>query len=157
VTERIFTGVVGLKCAEPEMDKMVAKTKDNDDRGIYKDDYVELVIETPGHSYFRIAVNPNGAILDESQDPTIIERDTLPLLWNPGIKTVVKKEKDRWTAEIMIPVKDFGKIGPTEAYPWGINVCRNRMVGGKSEKSALVPSEKTEFPDMSKLGILVMR
>ncbi|MEI6422624.1 MAG: DUF4838 domain-containing protein [Lentisphaerota bacterium] len=149
--------LVGLKCAEPEMDKIVAKTKDNDDRGIYKDDYVELVIETPGHSYFRIAVNPNGAILDESQDPTIIERDTLPLLWNPGIKTVVKKEKDRWTAEIMIPVKDFGKIGPTEAYPWGINVCRNRMVGGKSEKFALVPSEKAEFPDMSKLGILVMR
>ncbi len=149
--------VVGLKCFEPEMNKITAKTKDNDDKKIFKDDFVEIIIETPECSYFRIAVNPNGAILEESQDPGIVERDTAPLLWNPGIKAVVKKENDRWTAEIMIPTKDFGKAGPTEAYPWGINLCRNRMASGKSEKSALVPTGKDEFIDLSKLGNLVMR
>jgi len=70
---------------------------------------------------------------------------------------VEKKEKDRCFAEIVIPVKDFGSLGPDKSYPWGVNVCRNRMVGGPSELSALTATGKPTFLDLSKLGNLIVR
>ena len=149
--------VVAVVCEEANMAGIFANTWKNDDVAIFKDDVVELIIETPERSYFKIAVNPNGAIWDESQDVTIVSRDTLPLLWNPGIAAVVKKEKTRWTAEIRIPTKDFGSLGPTMNYPWGINVCRTRLAGGPAEVYTLSPAGNTQSPDMSKLGNLWAR
>ncbi|MCU0979382.1 MAG: hypothetical protein MUF25_09475 [Pirellulaceae bacterium] len=97
-------------------------------------------MNTPPRSYFKIVVNPNGAIWDESTDVAIIEHATLPILWNPGTKAVVKKEDDRWTVEIMIPMKDFGEIGPSETYPWGIQVGRTRFTGGLAESWSIAPT-----------------
>ncbi len=146
--------VIGVKCLEPEMDKILAKGKSNDDPDIFNDDVVEIYIETPERSYFKIAVNSNGAVWDESRDSTIVERDTLPLLWAPGIKAAVKKDKDSWSVEIMVPTKDFGSQGPSKASPWGINVCRARLAGGAPEASAISPTGKKFFAVLAKLGNL---
>lgn len=146
--------VIGLRCREPEMSKLVANTTKNDDKDIFNDDNVEIYIETPERSYFRIVVNSNGAILDESHDTTIVQRDSMPLMWNPGCKAVVKKEKDKWTVELFIPREDFGKLGPTATFPWGINLYRTRMVDGKPEKTVLVPKDS---PDGFKLGNLRLK
>ncbi len=150
--------VLGVWCNEPNMDQLVATAKnEHDDFSIFNDDVIEIYLETPERSYFKIAVNSDGKIWDESQDVTIVSRDTLPAMWNPGIKALVKKEKGRWRAEIVIPVKDFGTLGPDKSYPWGINVCRNRLAGGTSELSALSPTGKPTFLDLSKLGNLIVR
>ena len=147
--------VLGVQGNEPKMDQLVATAKnDHDD---FNDDVVEIYLETPERSYFKIAVNSDGKIWDESQDVTINSCDTLPAMWNPGFKAVVKKEKERWLAEILIPVKDFGSLGPNKSYPWGINVCRNRLAGGTSELSALSPTGRPTFLDLSKLGNLIVR
>jgi hypothetical protein len=53
---------------------------------------------------------------------------------------VVQKFEDRWTAEIFIPTKDFGEIGPSETFPWGIQVVRTRLTGGKREAWSLAPT-----------------
>jgi len=121
--------IVGVICHEDKMDKLKADCKLNDNFGIFDDDVVEVYVNSPERSYFKIVVNPNGVIYDETTDVTIVDRDTLPILWNPGTKAVVKKEKDRWTVEIMIPTQDFGKGKPTEANPWGIQVGRTRFTG----------------------------
>ena len=97
---------------------------------IFSDDVIEVYINSPERSYFKIVVNPNGMIWDETTDISIIDRDTLPILWNPGTKAVVKKYNDRWTVELMIPTKDFGKLGPTQQYPWGIQIGRTRFAEG---------------------------
>jgi hypothetical protein len=149
--------IVGLKCFEPEMDKIISKTKIKDDASIFQDDVVEVHIETPEASYFKIVVNPEGIIWDECQDSVIIERDTAPLLWDPGIKAAVKKGKDCWTAEIAIPTKDFGTYGLAEANPLNINVFRNRMAGGKSETSSLSPTGHAGFLELSKMCSLWMK
>lgn len=150
--------VLGVQCNEPNMDHLVTTAKnDHDDFNIFNDDVIEIYLETPERSYFKIAVNSDGKIWDESQDVTINSRDTLPTMWNPGIKAVVIKEKERWLAEILIPVKDFGSLGPNKSYPWGINVCRNRLAGGTAELSALSPTGKPTFLDLSKLGNLIVR
>jgi hypothetical protein len=122
------------------MSELKADCRANDEAGIFDDDVVEVYVNTPQRSYFKIVVNPNGAIWDESTDVAIIERTTLPILWNPGTKAVVKKEDDRWTVEIMIPMKDFGEIGPSETYPWGIQVGRTRFTGGKPESWSIAPT-----------------
>jgi hypothetical protein len=88
---------------------------------------------------------------------TTNSHDTLPARWNPGIKPVVKKEKERWLAEILIPVEDFVSLRPNKSYPWGINVCRNRLSAGISELSALSPTGRPTFLDLSKLGHLIVR
>ena len=121
---------VAAVCYENKMDKLKANTKLNDTFSIFDDDVIEVYINSPERSYFKIVVNPIGAIWDESTDISIIDRDTLPILWNPGTKTVVKKYDYRWIVELMIPTKDFGKLGPTQQYPWGIQIGRTRFAEG---------------------------
>ncbi len=143
---------IGVECNEKHMDKLVAKNVKNDTLTLFDDDAVEVYIETPERSFFKIAVNPNGAIWDETQDVNILTRDTLPGLWNPGVKAAVKKYDDRWTVEIVIPTADFGKTFPSKQQPWGINVCRMRFTGGVEEASALSPTGKDFFADLTKLA-----
>ncbi|MFC1453704.1 DUF4838 domain-containing protein [Verrucomicrobiota bacterium] len=149
--------IIGVKCNEPKMDKILAKAKYQDDFDIFEDDVVEIYLETPERSYFKIVINPEGKIWDETQDVTLVERDTLPALWNPGTEAAVKKEKDCWTAEIMIPTKDFGTKGPDKANPWGINVCRTRFAGDKPELAAISPTGKALYRVLSKLGNLSVK
>ena len=146
--------IIGVKCFEPAMDKVRANTKYNDDFDIFEDDAVEIYIETPERSYFKIVVNSEGRIWDESQDVAIVARDTTPTLWDPGIKAVTKKEKDRWTIEVMIPTEDFGAKGPEGENPWGINVCRYRLAGDAPEDYAISPTGTNRFAELSKLGNL---
>ena len=146
--------LIGIRCGEHKMKQLISKTTRNDSIDIFSDDTVEVYLESPERSYFKIAVNPNGTVYDESQDSEIVARDTLPLLWNPGIRTAVKKGKDYWSVEILIPTKDLGSKGPTKLYPWGINVCRGRMAGGKYDLSAISPTGKFGFKVLTKLGKL---
>ncbi len=122
---------VAAVCHESSMDKLKADTNLSDSISIFDDDVFEVYINTPERSYFKIVVNPEGALWDETTDVSLIDRDTLPILWNPGTKAVVKKYDDRWTVELMIPTKDFGQLGPTKQYPWGIQIGRTRLAEGK--------------------------
>ena len=146
--------IVAVKCFEPTMDTVRASTKYNDDFDIFEDDAVEIYIETPERSYFKIVVNSEGKIWDESQDVGIVARDTTPTLWDPGIKAVVKKEKDRWTMEVLIPTHDFGAKGPDKENPWGVNVCRYRLAGDAPEDYAISPTGTGKFCVLSKFGNL---
>ena len=121
---------VGVVCNETDMSRIKAACISGDDSKIFEDDVVEVYLNTPEHSDFKIVVNSNGVIYDESTDAAIVDRDTLPILWNPGVKAVVRKYPDRWEVEIEIPTADFGTLGPTKQYPWGIQIGRTRMPGG---------------------------
>lgn len=132
--------IVAAICYENKMAMLKTDCATNDDTSIFNDDVIEVYLNTPERSYFKIVVNPNGAIWDESTDSTIVARDTLPILWNPGVKAAVKKYPDRWTAEILIPIKDFGSLGPDKTYPWGIEIGRSRFTGGTPENWAIAPT-----------------
>ncbi|MFA7158545.1 MAG: DUF4838 domain-containing protein [Kiritimatiellia bacterium] len=148
--------VIGVKCSEPEMDKIPARAKEHDDFDIFNDDRIEVRIETPERSYFKLAVNTEGLIWDETQDVTLVTKYTLPVLWNPGTKAAIKKEKDCWTAEIMIPTEDFGSKGPDRANPWGINVYRIRRVGGVREVYDIAPTAEKLPNDLVKMGNMIV-
>ena len=136
---RKFIRVAAI-CYEPNMKGIKAVSTRNDEFKIFDDDVIEVYLDSPERSYFKIAVNTNGAIYDESTDVAIVDRDTLPILWNPGCKAVVKKYADRWEAEIHIPVSDLGKLGPSRQYPWGIQIGRTRMTGKKYRSFSIAPT-----------------
>ena len=149
--------LIGVVCDESKMDSIQAKTMADDDANIFNDDAVEIYIETPEFSFFKIVVNSEGKIFDESYDSTIVTRDTLPELWNPGVKAAVKKYPNRWTLELLIPTKDFGKLGPTKAYPWGIEVGRSRYAGSNPEFWAIAPTNGGPYATQSRWGNLWMQ
>ena len=149
--------IVGAMCYENRMGEIKADCKTKDDAGIFQDDVIEVYVNTPERSYFKIVVNPNGILWDETTDVVIIDRDTLPILWNPGVKAAVKKHADRWTVEIAIPTKDFGKLGPTKEYPWGIQVGRTRFTGKNRDVWAIAPTSGGPYRALNRWGNLWMR
>jgi len=149
--------IVGAVCHENRMDQLKADCTVNDDASIFQDDVVEIYVNTPERSYFKIVVNPNGAVWTETTDVAIIERDTLPILWNPDLQAVVKKFPDRWTVEVMIPSDDLGKIGPSKTYPWGIQVGRTRFTGGHPTSWAIAPTSGGPYRTLNRWGNLWMR
>lgn len=149
--------VVGAVCYENRMDDMKADCTTNDDFSVFHDDVVEVYFNTPQRSYFKIVVNPNNAVWTESTDVAIIDRDTLPILWNPAVESVVKKYDDRWVVEIKIPTDDFGELGPTKTYPWGIQVGRTRFTGGHGTAWCIAPTSGGPYRTLNKWASLWMR
>jgi hypothetical protein len=130
---------VAAVCFDDNMAKVKADAVIKDVPAIFDDDVIEFYVNTPERSFFKIVVNPNGTIWDETQDVTLIDRDTLPLLWNPGTQAVVKKYDNRWEVEMMIPTADLGKTGPTKKDPWGVQVGRTRFTASGAESFRLAP------------------
>ena len=149
------------QCNDTKVKRMVKSTVTNHFDKLFIRDGTHLdpviFLRTRQRSYFKIVVNPNNAIWDESTDVAIIDRDTLPILWNPGVQAAVKKEPDRWTVEILVPTKDFGQLGPTKEYPWGIQVGRTRFTGGTPEAWAIAPTSGGPYRTMNRWGNLWMR
>ncbi len=151
--------LIGVECGEPEMSALQATATKHDDAKIFDDDVVEIYLESPERSHFKIVVNSDGTIFDESHDGTIVDRDTMPILWNPGIKAAVAKGPRGWSAEISIPTEDIGNtnLGPSRRHVWGVNVARLRHTSGEPEAFALSPTGKMFFGDLTKLGSLTIQ
>lgn len=148
--------IVGVICYENKMPQLKADCKINDDRDISRDDAIEVYVNTPERSYFKIVVNPNNAVWTESTDVAIIERETLPILWNPAVESVAQQFDDRWTVEIKIPTDDFGKLGPSKTFPWGIQVGRTRFTAGAKNAWAIAPTDGP-YKTMNRWGNLWVR
>lgn len=112
---------------------------------IFNDDMVEIRLETAQGTRRFIAINSAGVVLDQcvTQNP-----EDLPSFDKVG-DVAVKKLGDRWTVEVRVDAKTIDVIRPTPFFPWGVNVCRQRMAGNKPEHYMLSPI-KTNFKDKFK-------
>jgi hypothetical protein len=110
---------IGAICNDANIKHIKAHCVKADDFSIFRDDVLEVYVNTPTHRYSKIVVNTNGKIYDETRDSETVAKATLPILWSPGCRAVIKKEATRWLAEIAIPTNDFGN-----KQPWGIQVGR---------------------------------
>ena len=140
VTEDRSMFYVIAECRESRMGDLKAGSGKHDNYNIFDDDVVEVYVETPEVKYLKLVVNPNGALYDETTDPVIIERDTLPLLWESAAEVFVRKTETSWIVELAIPTRDFGALGPTQEFPWGFQVGRTRHSRGRAENQALCPT-----------------
>lgn len=112
---------------EPQMDKLTAKAKKRDSRNppIWNDDAVEIFVcpdDRDRTLCYHFIVNANGAILDE----TYI--DSYRRAWSSDMEATVGRQKDRWIAQIRIPLADIG-IDPPMGRKIALNVYRDRVCG----------------------------
>ncbi len=136
-----------IECAEPRMDKLVAKVKPQPkDAYVFSDDCVEVFIRPQAASkqYYHFVANALGARFDEK----VKDKG-----WTADWTARVTKSADRWTLRVVIPFAALG-ARPTADSVWRVNVCRQRQAGGKLELSAWSPTG-TNFHDLSKFGVLL--
>jgi len=115
------------------------------DSTIWNGDFIELLIETPQHSYYQISLDPNGQLVDV--DRSIRINDS----WKSMVEVRTARAADEWSAVLRIPPAgamaaemdpNTGIAGdmPGAENPWYVNVGRARPRGGNRESSAWSPT-----------------
>ena len=134
----------------------------HDDSAVWGGDCVELLLETTAHSYYQIAVNPAGMVVDADREQRIDTR------WSSGVQVAVHRAEGFWSVEVRLPLAtelqatvdaQSGIVGllPSRTYPWYFNVCRQRVRDGKTELSAFALSKggQRTFHDKASFAELI--
>jgi tetratricopeptide (TPR) repeat protein len=148
----------GIRCDERPGEALNVATKKNEDQSIWYGDVVEIELDTDMHSYYQIAINPAGALidLDRSADKNAWLR------WDSQAEVATHVADDHWTMEIKIPVtadendplnQVTGNL-PSQSLPWHFNVCRQRIRENGSEYSAFSPTGTASFHESMKFAYL---
>lgn len=151
----------GITAFDQDMANLAISTEKNEDMAIWDGDCIEIMIETDRHSYYQLAINPAGALLDLDRGHGIETR------WSSDAVVAVQRGEDAWTVEIRIPLADAsqadidalnGMAGrkPSETYPWFINIGRQRIRDGIRELSVLSPTADG-FHDVQNFAQLISR
>ncbi len=152
----------GIKCMDADMKNLNIGTTRNEDTNIWNGDCVEILLETQTHSYYQLAINPSGAMMDLDRN-----RGT-ESLWASGAKVASYIGDGYWSVEVRIPVAGGkqeeidsrnGVSGdkPEAGAPWYFNVCRQRVHDKVTEASAFSPTGENIFHMPMKFGELEMK
>ena len=151
-----------VRCEDRDMKGLkVTATKDGD-TNIWMGDCVELLIETQCHSYYQIAVNPAGAVMD------LDRKGRFNTQWSSGVEVATHRGEDFWSVEARVPLTGDMKGSPdplngvaggrpTSTFPFFFNVCRQRIRGEDVEGSAFSPTGKNSFHNVAKFGKLYVK
>ena len=121
-TVRILTGggklYIGAECLFSPGAVLKGEKREHD-APVFEDESLELFIAPDGGAnatnYYHFALNICGSTT---------ERKILDPAWNMDWQSAVKVDKDRWTAEMVIPLAALGG-GNASGHYWQINACRN--------------------------------
>jgi len=137
----------GIRCEERPGENLNTTATKHDDQALFYGDAVEIELDTDKHSYYQIAINPAGAIVD-------LDRSTgRQFDWQSQAEVATHIADDHWTIEIRIPVTEDENdplhqvVGrkPSQSLPWHFNICRQRIRENGSEYSAFSPTGKMSF------------
>ncbi|MBN1446159.1 MAG: DUF4838 domain-containing protein [Candidatus Omnitrophica bacterium] len=145
---------------EPAMDKLVAKATANDSLAvpyIWEDDALEIFIapdrENPD-SCGQIIINTKGMFLDGWFGS---ERYASPneFTWNSNLTYHISKERNRWSAEIAIPLSSLSVDGKKVGSEWAMNICRDRAAAIE-ERSAWASTISESWRIPSRFGFVTL-
>jgi len=153
---------LGIRCEERDTRQLAIGSRAADDTNIWNGDAVELLIETQAHSYYQIAVNPAGAVVDADRKAGI------QTLWSSQAQVAAYVGDGFWSLEVRLPVAGDnaetldprnGIAGrrPSETYPWYVNVCRQRVRDTGNELSAFSPTGQKHFHELLKFAKFYVR
>lgn len=141
---------LGIHCDEPDMKGIGTASTSDDDPAILEGDYVNVILETNSRSYYEIAVNPAGAVLeiDHGADGEV--------KWASGSTIAVHRGEGFWSVEMRIPIAGEGAATldplmgiegskPRDMYPWYFNVGRQRVRGDRVQFSAFSPTGEADL------------
>jgi hypothetical protein len=145
-----------IRCDERRGEKLNITATREDDQAIWHGDAIEIELATETHSYYSIAISPNGHIVDLDRGAPRGQWFT----WDSKAEVATHIADDHWTVEIRIPVTQDENdplhqvIGrkPTQSLPWHINLCRQRIREDGQEHSALSPTGVENFHEPMKFA-----
>jgi hypothetical protein len=147
----------GIRCGEPDTAHLNLGSTNNGAADIRQSDFVEILLETSTHSYYRITVSPAGKLLEADC------RSGVQTKWTSGAQAVTQIGEDYWSVEIRVPVAGAGArvidplLGidgrkPSATYPWHFNVGRQRVRDGVVQRSAYSPTGTNRFEELDKFA-----
>jgi tetratricopeptide (TPR) repeat protein len=147
----------GIRCEERRGESLNISTTKPEDPTLWQGDAVEILLETESHSYYHIAVNPAGALIDLDNGAS----KEASLHWDSKAEVATHLADDHWTVEIRIPVTEddndplhlvVGRVPPLYNLPWFFNLCRRRIRDNGLEYSAFSPTGKESFQESMKFA-----
>lgn len=148
---------IGIRCDEPDMESLRTFAKSVKDDQFWHDDAVEVLLETQPHSYYQLAINPNGILIDLDRSG-----GGRNFNWSSEAEVATHRDETGWSVEIRLPVTGLDAaedpnhevVGrkPTKEDPWYFNICRNRPRPTGGEQSAYSPTGKVHFHFVNKFA-----
>jgi hypothetical protein len=135
---------VGMVCDEDAMDRLVAEERARDD-GQWRDDCVEVVLQ-PQKDYYHFILTTIGSRYD-----AVTRNGEADESWNPEWQYAVRKDADRWSAEIAIPFAILA-ARPKVGERWRANLCREEQPHGELSTWS---AGHTGFEEPERFGTLV--
>jgi hypothetical protein len=148
--------VFAIRCDERRGEKPNITTTRDDDQALWHGDAIEIELATETHSYYQIAISPNGHVVDLDRGAPRSQW----FGWDSKAEVATHIADDHWTVEILIPITQDENdplhqvIGrhPTQSLPWHINLCRQRIREDGQEISALSPTGTEGFHEPMKFA-----
>lgn len=145
-----------FRCEENPGEPLNIGTTKQEDPALWYGDAIEILIETDSHSYYQIAINPTGALIDLDRGAA----KSSWYSWQSQAEVATHVAPDHWIVEVRIPVTDDENdplnqvIGrkPSGSLPWHINLCRQRIRENGAEHSAFSPTGAGAFHNVMKFG-----
>jgi hypothetical protein len=159
---------VAIRCQEPAMDKLHTPAGSDGDNSIFDGDSIEILLETPTHAYYQIAIDPQGHVNDLDRPNSILIGKTgrFETKWEAGIHVAAHRGEGYWSVEAKIPALGsaqesilpfFGISGdkPTKEAPWYFNIGRVRKVDlPQPQLTIFSPTGEVSFHYMRKFAKL---
>ena len=153
----------GIKCEDADMENLYVSATENEDANVFNGDHIELLLETPVHSYYQIAVSPVGALFDMDR-----EDGNYKSTWSSAIEAAADRGEGYWSLELRVPIagenaktvdalNGIAGAKPVEGAPWYFNLCRQRTRGNESRYSAFSPTGRGSFHVLDKFGTLTVK
>lgn len=148
----------GIHCTDTGEQTANIATTEDDVPAIWAGDVIEILIETDQHSYYQLAINPAGAMID--LDRGADKKDWYN--WSSKAEVGAHVGEDFWSLEVRIPYTESSDdplhlvVGnrPTRDLPWFFNICRKHARGDDVELSAFSPTGERSFHNVLMFGKL---
>lgn len=152
---------IAIRCEEPDMAGLADTGTGDGDSNVWLGDFIELLLETPVHSYYQITISPSGVLLDTDRS------DGLNSMWSASAQVATYKGDAYWSIELQLPAggeqareldPNSGVSGdkPQTDAPWYFNLCRQRVRGKTTQTMAFSPTGRPHFHDIFKFATVTV-
>jgi hypothetical protein len=147
--------VFTFDCDEPQTAKMVAPARSHDDTEIWRDNSVEIFLNTSGDklNYYHLLVNSAGALTDSKCVKPGVGFAKGDYKWESGAKVKVSVVEGGWKAVIEVPKASLGEIA--DRFP--AEFLRTRNVTGEPQSYLNWSPFSHGIDELESLGTLVLR
>lgn len=146
----------GIHCHESDM--AAVRSAGEPAGGVADGDYIEILLETASHSYYRIRISADGRVEEVDCGDGVENAE-----WTAGTDAAVHYGDNFWSVEVEIPITGEGArlIDPNDGidgripsitFPWYFNVGRQRVRDGVVERTAYSPTGSKDFETLDRLA-----